>query len=167
MAEIIDGGGREKYENEVLKAKVATLEQQLAQAQAACAEWRNGWETGFARVQANFYHVPEALRSVDWIWIALTKAIQSDCGKGWLSPDESAKLQAQCAVMREFIIGAQHAWAKGAAWSISADEIAQALSTTAGKDFLQKMERYEKALQYYAPNNEFGSTAREALKGAQ
>jgi predicted nucleic acid-binding Zn-ribbon protein len=210
MAEIIDGGGREEFERqndmEKLKRRLVEYEQQ----------W-NDMHFTICKLEQDNTTLRQQLSQ------AQTRLIDEQTtddlkAHGWLSPDESAKLQqklkdaecygaakdhtatvfmnqvkelqAQLAVMREALNFSYRSLlflredvdyrdggeTQRATRSIdSAFELVKsALSTTAGAEYLARMERYEIALnQIKLRGHQCGAIAqealrpREALKGAK
>lgn len=186
---------RLEWQGEAAKCdrRIRELEQQLAQAHATWSATRNAldrWPKHCGATSLPLWH---------------KDALKLNCGKGWLSPDESKRLEnciaiceakneelgaqikrleAVCAVMRDALQYAKVNKHKdrrfeGCDVCDLCEVIDQALSTAAGKDLVEKLERYEKALRYYASIQAYmipvdenlpilkdgGKIAREALKG--
>ena len=92
--------------------------ERIKRLEAEAAAVRQAWELASGRIDANFGHVPEALRARDFIGMVMHKAIYE---------------------------------------------------STSGKDLLERLERYEKALRIIQGGEPQGTSARitadEALKG--
>lgn len=172
-----------------LVRKIEQLEQQLAQAQAAlryavavCRFSRShSWpvcpSSDFAEFSTLLDALDTKLRAAGLIEQVVKQAdspsMEYDealCEKlqGWLSPGEAKRLEADAAAMRvaledersEIIRGGRHHVEERRMGIINS-----ALSTTAGRSLLERLERYEKALEYYKDKFPHIIKALEALKG--
>lgn len=57
----------ELKERSLTADKIAEIEQLKCETEAKCASWRQHWQTARDRVMANFGHVPEIVRAVEWM----------------------------------------------------------------------------------------------------